>query len=301
MSDPVIVTKNLSKHYGKDRGIDNINLEIYAGETFGFLGPNGAGKTTTIRSILDFIRPSSGSIEILGLDSVKDSTKIHEKIGYLPGELELFSQMNGRDFLKYMANLRGNVDWNYVEELIHKLNAQSEKRIGDLSHGNKQKFGLIQAFMHNPDILILDEPTNGLDPLVQEEFHKILKELKNSGKTVFISSHVMSEVEELCDRVGIIREGELIAVETVEGLKAKRMQSIEVHFKEKVPENILKDISDVEDVEIQENVLKAKVPGNSNLDSFIKTIAHYEVTKIIAPEPNLEEIFLSYFKGDKNE
>ena len=291
----------MSKHYGKEKGISDINLEVYAGETFGFLGPNGAGKTTTIRTILNFIKPSEGSVEVLGLDSVKDSTEIHKKIGYLPGELELFSQMNGKDFLKYMANLRGGVDWGFVEEMISNLKAQTTKPIGSLSHGNKQKLGLIQAFMHDPDILILDEPTNGLDPLVQEEFHKMLKSVKDSDKTVFLSSHIMSEVEEICDRVGIIREGELIAVEKIEDLKAKKLQSIEIHFAKSVPDNIFENLPNVSDVEIKDNVVKAKVSGTNTLDSFIKTIAKYEVTKIDAPEPNLEEIFLSYFKGDKNE
>jgi len=289
----------LSKHYGKERGISDINLEVYAGETFGFLGPNGAGKTTTIRTILNFIKASEGSVEVLGLDSVKNSTEIHKKIGYLPGELELFSQMNGRDFLKYMANLRGGVDWNLVEEMISNLKAQTTKKIGSLSHGNKQKLGLIQAFMHDPDILILDEPTNGLDPLVQEEFHKMLKSVKEGNKTVFLSSHIMSEVEEICDRVGIIRKGELIAVEKIEDLKAKKLQSIEVHFATSVPDNIFEKLSNVSDVEIKDNIAKLKVSG-SNIDSFVKTIAKFQVTKIIAPEPNLEEIFLSYFKGDES-
>jgi len=289
----------LSKHYGKERGISNINLEVYSGETFGFLGPNGAGKTTTIRTILNFIKPSAGSVEILGLDSIKDSIEIHKNIGYLPGELELFNQMTGKDFLTFMANLRGGVDWDFVEEMISNLNAQVNKPIGSLSHGNKQKLGLIQAFMHNPDILILDEPTNGLDPLVQEEFHKMLKSVKDSDKTVFLSSHVMSEVEEICDRVGIIRQGELITVEKIEDLKAKKLQSIEVHFASSVSDNIFEKLPNVSDVEINGNVAKVKVSGD-NIDLFIKSIANHKVTKIIAPEPNLEEIFLSYFKGDES-
>ena len=301
MSDPAIIIKNLSKHYGKARGISNINLEVYAGETFGFLGPNGAGKTTTIRTILNFIKPNDGSVEVLGLDSVGDSREIHKNIGYLPGELELFNQMTGRSFLTFMANIRGGVDWSYVEEMITNLNAQVDKPIGSLSHGNKQKIGLIQAFMHDPDVLILDEPTNGLDPLVQEEFHKILRDLKESNKTVFLSSHVMSEVEEICDRVAIIREGQLIAIEKIEDLKDKKLQSIEVHFASKVEDNIFENVLNISDIKIDGNIAKVKISGAKNLDSFIKTIANYEVIKIIAPEPNLEEIFLSYFKGDKDE
>jgi len=291
----------LSKHYGKERGISNLNLEVYTAETFGFLGLNGAGKTTTIRTILNFIKPSDGSAEILGLDSIQDSIEIRKNIGYLPGELELFNEMTGHDFLVYMANLRGGVDWTYVEELITNLKAQVKKPIKSLSHGNKQKLGLIQAFMHKPDVLILDEPTNGLDPLVQEEFHKILKTFKKNNKTIFLSSHVMSEVEEICDRVGIIREGELIAIEKIEDLKAKKLQSIEIHFASKVPDNIFENLPNVSHIEIKDNIAKVKVSGTNNIDSFIKTIANYEVTKIIAPEPNLEEIFLSYFKGDENE
>jgi ABC-2 type transport system ATP-binding protein len=291
----------LSKHYGKERGISNLNLEVYAAETFGFLGLNGAGKTTTIRSILNLIKPSSGSAEILGLDAIADSIEIRKNIGYLPGELELFNEMTGKDFLAFMANLRGGVDWSYVEELISNLSAQVTKPIKSLSHGNKQKLGLIQAFMHEPDVLIFDEPTNGLDPLVQEEFHKILKTFKKNNKTIFLSSHVMSEVEEICDRVGIIREGKLIAIEKVEDLKAKKLQSIEIHFTSKVPEGIFENLTNVSHIEIKDNIAKVKVSGTNNIDSFIKTIANYEVTKIIAPEPNLEEIFLSYFKGDEDE
>lgn len=297
-NNSVISINDLTKSYGKQRGISNVSFDVFDGEVFGFLGPNGAGKTTTIRLMLDLIRPSSGNINIFGFDSRKNSVDIKKDIGYLPGELELYSNMNGKDFLIYMSNLHGNVDWDFVEGMIERLDADLSKSIGNLSHGNKQKLGLIQAFMHDPSLLILDEPTNGLDPIVQEEFHKILKELKNEDKTVFISSHIMSEVEEICDRVGIIREGKLIALQTIEDLKAKRFQSIEVHFASEVPKNIFENISNIIDLEIKGNIVKCKVTGNDNLDSFIKTIANYKVTKIIAPEPNLEEIFLSYFKGE---
>ena len=250
--------------------------------------------------LLDFIRPTEGSIKILGLDSIEDSIEIRKNIGYLPGELELFSKMTGKDFLIYMANLHGGVDWDFVCEMVKNLKADIKKPIGSLSHGNKQKLGLIQAFMHYPDILILDEPTNGLDPLIQQQFHNILRSLRENNKTVFLSSHIMGEVEEICDRVGIIREGELIAVEKIADIKAKRLQPVEIHFSSKVPHNIFDNLPNVFNVEINDNIVKCKVSPRYSLDSFIKTIANFEVTKIIAPEPNLEELFLSYFGGNKN-
>lgn len=294
----VVSINRLTKFYGNHMGVFDLNLEVYDGEIFGFLGPNGAGKTTTIRLMLDLIKPNSGNVQIFGLDSRKDSIKIKRDIGYLPGELKLYNNMGGKDFLIYMANLHGGVDWDFVNDMVERLKTDLTRPIGNLSHGNKQKLRLIQAFMHDPSLLILDEPTNGLDPIIQEEFHKILKEIKKEDKTVFLSSHIMGEVEQICDKVGIIRKGQLATLETIESLKKKRFQSIEVHFASIVQKNMFENLPGIFDLEVKGKVLKCKLSSQDNLDSFIKTIAKSEVTKIIAPEPNLEEIFLSYFKGD---
>jgi ABC-2 type transport system ATP-binding protein len=295
--DPVISTTDLTKFYGKDLGIIDLHLEVYEGEIFGFLGPNGAGKTTAIRLLLDFIRPTQGSAQIFGFDSRKDGIKIKKRVGYLPGELELYHHLTGEELLIFMAHLRHGVDWDLVDSLVKRLKADIQRPIGSLSHGNKQKIGLIQAFMHKPDLLILDEPTMGLDPLIQQEFHKMVGEVKKDGRTVFLSSHIMPEVEQICDRVGIIREGRLIALEKMEDLKARRMQSLEIHFATNVPSDAFEDIPGVVEVTVRGKVLHCKVSGS--LDPFIKAIAQYRVVNLICHETSLEEIFLSYYGGDE--
>lgn len=295
--DPVISTQDLTKFYGQDLGITDLQLEVYEGEIFGFLGPNGAGKTTAIRLLLDFIRPTRGSAQIFGLDSRKNSIEIRKRIGYLPGELELYHHLTGEELLTYIAHLRHGVDWDLVESLVRRLKADIQKPISSLSHGNRQKIGLIQAFMHKPDLLILDEPTLGLDPLIQQEFNKLVGEVKKEGRTVFLSSHIMPEVEQICDRVGIIREGRLIALEKISDLKARRMQWLEIHFASNVPSDAFEDIPGVVEVTVNGKNLHCKVSGS--LNPFIKVIAQYEVVNLICHETSLEEIFLSYYGGDE--
>ena len=229
-NDCVIHTEGLTKQYGKQRGILDINIDIERGEVFGYLGSNGAGKTTTIRALLHFIFPTRGRATIFGLDIGQKSLETRRRIGYLPGELEIYNNLTGAESLEFLSHLRGGVDWQYVREIATRLDYDLSQRIKTLSHGNRQKIGLIQAFMNKPELLILDEPTIGLDPLMQQEFYRLIGEVKAEGRTVFLSSHIMPEVERVCDRVGIIHEGRLIAVEDIDVLKARAIRRLEIHF-----------------------------------------------------------------------
>jgi len=294
----VILTEGLTKLYGNNRGIIDINLNVRKGEVFGYLGPNGAGKTTTIRILLDFIRPTRGQATILGLDVRRDSIESKRHIGYLPGELELYKNLTGEEYLHYQGHLRRNVEWQYVEQLAQRLDSDLSRRIGILSHGNKQKIGLIQALMHKPQLLILDEPTSGLDPLIQQEFYRLIDEVKAEGRTVFISSHIMPEVEMVCDRVAIIREGKLTTIEDVDVLKARALRHLEIRFTAPVPPEKFTNLEGVKDVMVEDNTLRCTVTGK--LDAFIKTAAQFEVINLVSREPNLEEIFLTYYSDRGN-
>ena len=231
MSDTIAIkAEGLTKHYGKVEALNDLNLYILAGEVFGFLGPNGAGKTTTIRTMMDEIRATAGSATILGMDTHAQSVEIRKHIGYLPGDLAMYPNLTGRDTITYYANLRGGVDWKYVDALADRLDADLSKKVGDLSSGNRQKVGLIQAFMSKPQVIIMDEPSTGLDPLVQRELQKMMREVADEGRTVFLSSHTLSEVQRVADRVGIIRHGCLIALETVQALRSKAMRQVEIEL-----------------------------------------------------------------------
>lgn len=293
-ADSIIRTSNLTKYYGKRLGIENVNLDVLRGEIFGYLGPNGSGKTTTIRTLLDFIRPTRGEAKIFGLDSRESSVDIHSRVGYLAGDLELYGNMTGEDLLKYIGNLRGGLDWHYVQTLAARFECDLPRQIKTLSHGNKRKIGLIQAFMNKPELLILDEPTNGLDPLMQHEFYHLLEETKKEGHTVFLSSHIMPEVERVCDRVGIIRQGQLITVETIGALKAKTLRRLEIHFAQAVPADSFAGISGVKDVSVQGDLLTCSVSGS--LDSLVKAAAKFEVVDIVSREASLEEIFMTFYE-----
>ncbi|MDD5288004.1 MAG: ABC transporter ATP-binding protein [Dehalococcoidales bacterium] len=297
-SDIIIKTSSLTKFYGKRLGIEDVNLEVKRGEVFGYLGPNGAGKTTTIRTLLDFIRPTRGSANIFGLDTRQNSIEIHRRIGYLQGDLELYGNLTGEDLLKYLGNLRGGLDWKYLRELAARFECDLSRRIKGLSHGNKQKLGLLQAFMHKPELIILDEPTNGLDPLMQHEFYRLLDETKKEGRTIFLSSHILPEVEKVCDRVGIIRQGKLVTVETIEALKAHALRQLEIHFARVVPKDKFVGIPGVRDVLVQDNMLTCNVIGS--LDALVKVAAQFEVVNIVSHEATLEEIFLTYYNEGKN-
>jgi len=295
VAPPVIEAERLTKSYGRHRGIEDVTFSVGPGEVFGFLGPNGAGKTTTIRTLMDFIRPTSGRASIFGLDTRTGGLEIRARVGYLPGELELYEHMRGEELLRFLGNLRGGLDWRYVQHVAARLGADLDRRIGELSSGNKQKVGLIQAFMHRPELLILDEPTAGLDPLVQHELHGMIGEAAADGRTAFLSSHVLPEVEALCDRVGIIREGRLVAVEQIGALKARALRRLEIHFASPVPPDAFQNLTGVRDVVTQDAVVRCTVVGS--LDAVVKAAARYEVVNVVSHEPSLEEIFLAYYGG----
>jgi ABC-2 type transport system ATP-binding protein len=297
-----IETHRLTKYYGKARGVIDLDMRVEVGEIYGFLGPNGAGKTTTIRTLLDFIRPSSGSATIFGMDVHRQSVEIKKQLGNLPGELALYPNLTGWQVLEYSANLRGGVDQREVARLAERLDADLSRPMKAYSHGNKQKIGLIQAMMHKPGLLIFDEPTTGLDPLVQQSLYEIIEEVKQEGRTVFFSSHVLPEVERLCDRVAIIREGRLVAVETVAGLKEKAVRELEVVFERPVSPSEFAGVPGVAEVTARGgsgSVLGFKVKGS--MDALVKAVAQHTVINIVAHEQSLEVIFLGYYKTQEGE
>ncbi|MBT8202615.1 MAG: ABC transporter ATP-binding protein [Acidimicrobiia bacterium] len=295
MADPAIKTEKLTKHYGDVKALVDLDLSIEPGEIFGFLGPNGAGKTTMIRTILDLIRPSSGRAWILGLDTHEQSVEIRRHIGYVPGDLALYPSLTGRDTLTYFANLRGGVDWDYVDELAGRLDADLSKKVGDLSSGNRQKVGLIQAFMNRPRVLIMDEPSSGLDPLVQREFQAMMREVAAEGRTVFLSSHTLSEVQRVADRVGIIRHGVLIAVEGVASLRSKAIRTVSLFFEGPVESSVFEAIPGVRDVVVEDHHVTMSFDGQMEMLLKAATERHHLVD-IATDEADLEEIFLTYYR-----
>lgn len=294
MQEAAIVTEGLTKYYGRNRGVEDLHLRVERGEVFGFLGPNGAGKTTTIRLLLDLIRPTRGTAKVLNMDAHRQGVEIRRRVGYLPGELVLYENMTGEELLRYLGNLRGEVDWGYVLSLAERLQCDLKQPIKSLSRGNKQKLGILQAFIHRPELLIMDEPTNGLDPLMQHEFHRLVREAREEGTTFFISSHNLPEVERMCDRVGIIRKGALAAVEEIETLKRKALRKLEIHFAFPVPEEAFSGIPGVRDLRVEDKVLTCSVTGS--VDALIKAAARFEVLNVISPEVSLEEIFIHYYR-----
>lgn len=298
--EAVIRTTGLTKSYGKSRGINDVNLTVHAGEVFGFLGPNGAGKTTAIRTLLGFMRPTGGEAEIFGLDITKDSVSIRARVGNLPGEFALEDKMTGEKLIKLFARLRGVKSLDYAHELAERLGADLERPMRKLSRGNKQKIGLIQAMFHRPPLLILDEPTGGLDPLVQEEFLKIIGEVKGEGRTVFFSSHVLNEVERICDRVGIIRDGELATVEDTDSLINKSFRHVMLEFAETVSTEESRRFEALDGVEkFRGDGARMFFELHGNLDDVIKLAARREVVDMIYERPSMEEIFLAYYDGEK--
>ena len=289
----VIETDDLTKYYGSTRGIEGLNLEVRQGEVFGFLGPNGAGKTTTIRLVLDLIRPSRGAARVLALDARRDAIRIHARTGYLPGELALYDGLTGTEMLQYAANLRGGVDWPFVDQLAERLRCDLSRSIGTLSTGNKHKVGLIHALMHRPELLILDEPTSGLDPLVQQEFQQLLEEVRAEGRTVFLSSHILPEVENVCDRVGIIREGQLVTVQQVDALKESALSHLEFRFASEVAVDEFASLPGVREATAEGTVVRCTVAGS--VDAVLKAAARHEVLHVVSHEPSLEQVFLAYY------
>lgn len=285
----------LTKSYGKARGIVDVGLEVATGEVFGFLGPNGAGKTTTIRILLDLIRPTSGSARVFGHDSVADSMEIRRRVGYLPGELALWDWMTTRQTLDHLGRIRGGVDPGYRDDLLDRFAVEPDRKIKDLSTGNKQKVGIIQAFMHRPELVVLDEPTSGLDPLMQQVAYQLVEEARDEGRTVFLSSHVLPEVERIADRVGIIRRGRLVAVEAVADLKNRAIRHIEVRFGATAPTaGQLNAVSNVAEATLIDGIAQIRVEGS--VDPLIKLLAGHEVVSLLTHDTPLEDIFLSLYR-----
>ncbi|HJN58757.1 MAG TPA: ABC transporter ATP-binding protein [Dehalococcoidia bacterium] len=294
----IISIESLTKYYGKFLAVSDISFSVNKGEIFGLIGPNGAGKSTTMRSILNFIKPTEGKITIKGLDSQKDYIKIRNLIGYLPGEFSIYDNLSAEEYISHILHLRNKSNKiPNLKNLAAMFDLDLSKKSKKLSKGNKQKVGIIQAFCHDPEILILDEPTSGLDPLKQQEFEDLVLEFKNQGKTIFISSHVLPEVETLCDRVAIIKNGQIIAEDKMADLKKKSINRIEVQFS--------KDF-DVD--KLRKNIGISKVTGDSNkytfdiegnIDKFIKELANHEIENLKTIEPDLEDIFLSYYREQK--
>jgi len=289
----IIQTEKLTKSYGPHRGIIEVDLAVEQGEVFGFLGPNGAGKTTAIRTILDLIRPTSGKALVFGIDSTVDPVAIHRRIGYLPGEFSLYDRLTGSQTLTYFANLRGGVDAAYQQSLIERFDLDPSRRFKELSKGNKQKVGLVAALQHKPELLLLDEPTAGLDPLVQQTFFAVLRETVAEGHTVFLSSHILSEVEKSCDRVAIIRDGRLVKVDRVDALRDLAHHQVELRFAGPVPAEAFEKVEGVSEVTSEDHVLRMKVTGG--IAPVVQAAARYELLDFVSREPSLEETFLAEY------
>ncbi|HEX3721754.1 MAG TPA: ABC transporter ATP-binding protein [Nitrolancea sp.] len=292
----IIETVSLTKQYGTSRGINGITFSVEEGDVFGFLGPNGAGKSTTIRLLMGLLRPSNGSAKIAGLDCWAQSTAVKRVVGYLPGEFNVDAAMTGAQVIAYLGNLSGGVDQAYVKQLVERLELDPSKRFRDYSRGNKQKVGLIQAFMHRPRLLILDEPTGGLDPLNQQEFYILVAEAKASGSTIFLSSHILPEVEHTCDRVGIIREGELVKVDHVSTLKEIRHHVVEVGFAERASPEWFGALPNVSDVKIINDGTTVQFTVQDDLSQVIQIAAQHHAISMVTRQPSLEEVFLRYYE-----
>ena len=293
----VIETNGLTKRYGKRRGLDGLDLEVNEGEVFGFLGPNGAGKTTTIRLLLDLIRPTSGIARVLGEDPRTGGKNLRRRLGYLAGDFVVEGNQSAAELLTFLGNLRGGVAPERIDRLAERLELDPHTRIRSLSKGNRQKVGLIQAFMHEPELLILDEPSSGLDPLVQQTFLELVREARGNGQTVFMSSHVLSEVEQSADRVGIVRDGRLIAVEGFEALRARAIRRVEIRFDEPVSAVAFANVPGTSDIQVDGTVLRCVIAGRA--DALVKAAARYPVATILAEEPDLEELFFTFYRGEE--
>ncbi len=294
----IIEVANLTKSYGGKRGIVDVSFDVAEGEVFGFLGPNGAGKTTTIRLLMALLRPDSGTARIAGMDCWERSLEIKKMIGYVPGEPALDQNLTGGQILEYFANLRGGVDRTYLRSLIDRLELDTSRKFRQYSSGNKRKVVLIQAFMHKPRVLILDEPTNGLDPLNQQTFDAMVREARAGGSTVFLSSHILSEVEKTCTRVGIIREGRIVRLGGVADVKAIKRYEITITFADVVPADAFRSLEGVSEVEQLNNGHSVRVAITGSADSVVKAAARYPVVSLTSYEPSLEDIFLKYYEGD---
>jgi ABC-2 type transport system ATP-binding protein len=291
---PAIEVDHLVKKFGDFTAVHDVSFTIDRGEIFGFLGPNGAGKSTTIRSILDLIRPTSGACRVLGLDSRADSVEIRRHLGFLPADLSLYPNLTGRRTIQYFANLRGGVDWTRVDALAERFGAELDRKVGEYSSGNRQKIGLILAFMHEPQVVILDEPITGLDPLVQLEFHTLMREHVSAGNTVFLSSHTLSEVERVADRVGFIRRGELIAVEHMDELREKALRRVTLEFAQPVPASAFANVEGVHVADAEGAIVTVSYEGS--MAPLLKIATDLGVLSLSSATVDLDELFLEFYR-----
>jgi ABC-2 type transport system ATP-binding protein len=295
MGDAAIELRGLTKRYGTARGIEGLDLVVLTGEVFGFLGPNGAGKTTTIRTMLDFQRPTAGTATLLGLDSRRDAVEIHRRTGYLPGDLALYERLTARHMTDWLARLRGIDATSERDALAERFRLDLDRPMRDLSKGNRQKVGLVQAFMHRPQLLLLDEPTGGLDPLMQEEFRVLVREAVAAGATIFLSSHSLDEVERTAGRVGVIRDGRMVTVDSVEDLQAKSKRHVLVRFAHPVAVDEFAALPGVTDAAARDSEVRLSVVGS--LDGIVKAAARHTVVDFVSQPADLEEIFLEVYRS----
>jgi len=287
----VIETKNLTKYYGKIKGVEDLTFTVKKGEIFGFLGPNGAGKTTTIRTLLGYLHPTKGEAFIFGKNINENIVEIKTNVGYIPGDLNLYGHLTGKQFLDYFASLRRR-DMTLLGDLLEIFEVPLERKIKGYSKGMKQKLGIIQAFMDDPTLVIMDEPTSSLDPLLQQKFYEFLNKQKKKGKTMFFSSHVLSEVDKICDRVGIIRDGRLVTLEDVESLKRKRGKKIKLKIKEK-----METFKGPKDMKIKDGWIE--FIALDDIDHWIKKLAQYTILDLEINEFSMEDIFIHYYEEEK--
>lgn len=293
----VIRLNNVTKSFGENRGVTNLTLDVPRGSIFGFLGPNGAGKTTTISMIVDLIRPTTGSISVFGKDVSANGVEVRSKIGFLAGDFALDGSLTGKQQLDYFANLRGGVKPSRITELAKRLDCELHRKINTLSRGNQQKIGLISALMTDPELLIFDEPTTGLDPLIQAQFHSILDEHRQAGKTAFISSHILSEVQETCDHVAFIREGVLVSTQNIKDIALKAPKQIRLTTKDR---SLVKKLQNLEGYDILSSHGAVHICTYSGkIQALLKLLASFDVEDINVAEADLETIFMKYY-GDNN-
>jgi len=290
---PAIHLEGLTKRYGTHRGIIDVDLDVEPGEVVGFLGPNGAGKTTTMRILLDLIRPTSGRAEVFGMDTTQEAVAIHRRVGYLPGEFDLYDRLTGADTIAYFANLRGDVDPAYVAELVERLDLDPSRRFKEYSKGNKQKVGLVVALQHKPDLLILDEPTAGLDPLIQQAFFGLIREARDEARTVFLSSHIVDEVDRTCDRVAIIREGRLVQVDRTEEIRRLAFHHVELRFRGPVAAAAFEAVDGVSHVVADGPTVLMRV--NGPVGAILAVALPLGLVDVVSREPNLEDVFLAHY------
>jgi ABC-2 type transport system ATP-binding protein len=294
-----ILCEALTKDYGPKRALDRLDLEVRAGEIFGYLGSNGAGKTTTIRCLLDLIRPTEGRATVLGLDSRNDSVEVRRRTGYLPGDLRLYPYLTARQLLDYLGRLRGGLPAQRGEELAQRMECDLDQRCGAMSHGQRQKVGVIQALMHDPEVLILDEPTATLDPLMQRTVHDLIRESRDRGATVFVSSHDLPEVALLCDRAGILRQGKLVAMQDVNELAQQGRHVLSIQFLEPVEPNVFERLPGVSQVVSTDHALTITVSGD--LDAVVKTAARFRVHNLRSADVDLDEVFRDYYRAESGD